>query len=157
MLTKKAKYALRALSALARNEAGYTQARDIAQDAQVPEKFLETILVELRNACLVESKRGARGGHRLARPAEQINIGEIIRTIDGPLAPIPCASHTRYRPCDDCVDPARCALRLLMVDVRTAMSDVVDTRTLRDLSEAAGPPRRRTKQAKPSKPSSEAA
>jgi Rrf2 family protein len=149
MLTKKAKYALRALCALARTEAGYMQARDIAQDAQVPEKFLETILVELRNASLLESKRGARGGHRLARPAEQINIGEIIRTIDGPLAPIPCASHTRYRPCDDCVDPARCALRLLMVDVRTAMSDVVDTRTLRELSEASGPSRRRPKSVKP--------
>lgn len=148
MLTKKAKYGLRALCALARNESGYMQARDIAQDALVPEKFLETILVELRNAMLVESKRGARGGHRLARPAEQINIGEIIRTIDGPLAPIPCASHTRYRPCDDCVDPARCALRLLMVDVRTAMSDVVDTRTLRELSEATGPTKRRTKPVK---------
>jgi Rrf2 family protein len=124
------------------------QARDIAQEALVPEKFLETILVELRNASLLESKRGARGGHRLARPAEQINIGEIIRTIDGPLAPIPCASHTRYRPCDDCVDPARCALRLLMVDVRTAMADVVDTRTLRELSEATAPSKRRSKSAK---------
>lgn len=148
MLTKKAKYAMRALCALARNEDGYMQARDIAQDAHVPEKFLETILVELRHASLLESKRGARGGHRLARPAEQINIGEIIRTIDGPLAPIPCASHTRYRPCDDCIDPARCALRLLMVDVRTAMADVVDTRTLRELSEAAGPSRRRPKHSK---------
>jgi Rrf2 family protein len=150
MLTKKAKYAMRALCALARNEDGYMQARDIAQDAHVPEKFLETILVELRHASLLESKRGARGGHRLARPAEQINIGEIIRTIDGPLAPIPCASHTRYRPCDDCIDPARCALRLLMVDVRTAMADVVDTRTLRELSEAAGPSKRRPKTAKAS-------
>ena len=154
MLTKKAKYALRALSALARSETTYVQARDIARDAHVPEKFLETILVELRNASLLESKRGARGGHRLARPAEQISIGEIVRTIDGPIAPLPCASHTRYRPCDDCIDPTNCALRLLMVDVRTAVSGVVDTRSLRDLSEAAIPARRSPK---PSKTSAAAA
>jgi Rrf2 family protein len=149
MLTKKAKYALRALSALARSGSAYVQARDIARDAHVPEKFLETILVELRNASLLESKRGARGGHRLARAAEQISIGEIVRTIDGPIAPLPCASHTRYRPCDDCVDPPNCALRLLMVDVRSAVSEVVDTRTLRDLAEATPAPKRSAKSGRP--------
>lgn len=133
MLSRKAKYALRALCALALAPE-QLQARRIAQEAKVPEKFLETILVELRNAGLVCSRRGTVGGHSLARPAEQIMVGDIVRVIDGPIAPIRCASVTAYKPCDDCVDPPTCALRLLMGDVRDAMSDVIDRRSLRDLA-----------------------
>lgn len=135
MLTMKAKYALRALCTLARTEPGLLLARDIAREAAVPAKFLEAILVELRNAGLIESRRGMAGGHRLARPATEITIGDIVRTIDGPIAPIRCASVTAYKPCEDCIDPARCALRFLMGDVRDAMSDVIDHRSLRQLSD----------------------
>jgi Rrf2 family protein len=134
MLSRKAKYALRALSTLALAEPEQLQARRIAQDAKVPEKFLETILVELRNAGIVESRRGTIGGHRLARSADEIMVGDIVRIIDGPIAPIRCASVTAYQPCADCIDPQTCALRDLMGDVRDAMSKVIDKRTLRQLA-----------------------
>lgn len=136
----KAKYALRALSVLAAAEPAPRQARQIAEQALIPGKFLEAILVELRKAGLVDSKRGALGGHRLSRPAAEITIGEIVRVIDGPIAPLRCASITAYRPCPDCADPDRCALRLLMGDVREAMSDVIDHRSLRQLRDDGAKP-----------------
>ena len=135
MLTMKAKYALRALCILADAGAERLQARQLAAAADVPEKFLEAILVELRKAGIVASKRGVQGGHALAKPAAQIMVGDIIRALDGPLAPILCASVTAYRPCADCPDPDACALRALMGDVRDAMSDVVDHRSLHQLAQ----------------------
>ena len=135
MLTKKAKYALRALAVLTRAYPELVPARRLAREAAVPEKFLESILVELRNAQVVASKRGTVGGHTLARPAEQVMVGDIVRILDGPIAPIRCASVTAFQPCSDCADPERCALRLLMGDVRDAMSAVIDRRSLRQLSD----------------------
>jgi Rrf2 family protein len=135
MLTMKAKYALRALCVLTDAGAERLQARQIAVAADVPEKFLEAILVELRKAGVVESKRGVQGGHTLAKPAAEIMVGDVIRTLDGPLAPIRCASVTAYKPCNDCPDPDACALRLLMGDVRDAMSDIVDHRSLQQLTQ----------------------
>jgi len=126
----KAKYALRALATLALNAPGQLPAGRIARDAAVPGKFLEAILVDLRKAGLVESRRGARGGHRLTRDAELITLGEVVRIVDGPIAPIRCASETAYRPCADCPDPARCSVRLLMREVREAMVGVIDQRSL---------------------------
>ena len=131
MLSMKAKYALRAMTVLG-HHAEPLPAHRIAQDARVPEKFLETILVDLRRAGFVASKRGLQGGHALARPAEQIGLGDLIRSIDGPLAPIRCASLTAYRPCEDCPDPAQCSVRSLMTDVRHAIAGVLDHRTLQD-------------------------
>ena len=136
MLTMKAKYALRALCALAEAHPQRLQARRIAAEARVPEKFLEAILVELRKAGIVASTRGIVGGHALARPARDVMIGDVIRAIDGPLAPIRCASVTAYEPCAECPDPERCALRFLMVDVRDAMSGVLDQRSLAQFSQA---------------------
>lgn len=139
----KAKYALRALATLALNGPGQLQARRIAEDAAVPGKFLEAILVDLRNAGLVESRRGILGGHRLARDPETITLGEVVRVVDGPIAPIRCASVTAYRPCEDCPDPGRCSVRLLMGEVREAMSGVIDHRSLaqfaRDSARLAAP------------------
>ena len=129
----KAKYALRALCELAAAYPERLQVRQIAAEADVPVKFLEAILVELRKAGIVASKRGAQGGHALARSARTIMVGDIIRTLDGPLAPILCASVTAYRACTDCPHPQTCALRALMGDVRDAMSDVVDHRSLHQL------------------------
>lgn len=141
MLSMKAKYALRALTALGR-QGQPLPAHRIAQEARVPEKFLESILVDLRRAGFVASKRGLQGGHALARPAEQIGLGDLIRSIDGPLAPIRCASLTAYRPCEDCPDPDGCAVRSLMTDVRDAIAGVLDQRTLADQLrlDAAGDP-----------------
>ena len=140
MLSRKAKYALRALSTLALAEPAQLQARRIAQEAKVPEKFLESILVELRNAGLVTSKRGTVGGHSLAKPADTIMVGDVVRIIDGPIAPLRCASVTAYQPCADCIDPQTCALRDLMGDVRDAMSAIIDKRSLLELAQAARTP-----------------
>ncbi len=137
MLTRKAKYALRALVVLARNPGQPMPAHRIAREARVPEKFLETILVELRLGGFVESRRGLQGGHALARPAESMAVGDLIRCIDGPIAPLRCASVTAFEPCSDCPDPARCAVRDLMADVREAMSNVLDRRSLRVLADHA--------------------
>lgn len=131
----KAKYALRALCALALQPDLLQSARSIAAHARIPEKFLESILVELRNAGFVRSRRGLQGGHALDRDAGSIMVGDIIRAIDGPIAPLRCASLSAYRPCDDCPDPERCALRDLMGDVREAMSGVLDQRSLKSLAE----------------------
>jgi Rrf2 family protein len=132
MLSMKAKYALRALTTLARHQPATVPARQIAQQARVPEKFLELILLDLRHAGFVRSRRGPDGGHGLARTPEAIGLGDVIRAIDGPLAPIRCASLTAYRPCGDCPDPEACAVRSLMTDVRDAIASVLDRRSLRD-------------------------
>lgn len=132
MLTMKAKYALRALTTLARHGHAPLPAHQLAAQARVPESFLEVILAELRRAGYVSSKRGLQGGHQLAKAPEQIGLGDLIRAIDGPLAPIRCASLTAYRACSDCPDPDACATRVLMTDVRNAIADVLDRRTLRD-------------------------
>src|SRR5678809_1242132 len=109
MLTNKARYGLRAMCTLATSEQAWLQASAIAARANVPNKFLEAILVDLRRAGFVRSLRGQSGGHALARPAAEIVIGDLIRAIDGPLAPVRCASMTAYAPCVDCEDPEQCA------------------------------------------------
>jgi len=133
MLSMKAKYALRAMMVLARNERKLMQTKAIAKSADVPHKFLEAILADLKNHGVVSSKRGMMGGYQLSRPADLITIGDIIRIMDGPLAPIRCASVTAYQTCEDCPDEARCAIRDVMVDVRIAISAVLDQRTVADL------------------------
>jgi Rrf2 family protein len=114
------------------------QAHAIARRANVPEKFLEAILVELRRAGFVQSRRGHLGGHALAKPAAEIMVGDLIRAIDGPLAPVRCASMTAYEPCSDCADPEHCAVRELMRETRAALSAVLDTCSLQSLTERAG-------------------
>ncbi|WP_460833872.1 RrF2 family transcriptional regulator [Lysobacter humi (ex Lee et al. 2017)] len=132
----KAKYALRALSALAGPDDGAAprlQAHRLAEQSGLPPKFLETILVELRDAGFVDSRRGPSGGHALARPADAIMLGDVIRVIDGPLAPVRCASVTAYRPCADCADPAACSLRAVMREARDALAGVLDRVSVRAL------------------------
>lgn len=136
MLTNKAKYGLRAMCALAALPAGERlRAQAIADRANIPAKFLEAILVDLRNAGFVESKRGQQGGHALATPASAIMVGDLIRAIDGPLAPVRCASNSAYEPCVDCIDPEHCAVRTLMRETREALCGVLDRRSLAALSE----------------------
>ncbi|RYG39123.1 MAG: Rrf2 family transcriptional regulator [Burkholderiales bacterium] len=135
MLTNKARYGLRAMCALAQGGGVRLQAHAIASRASVPAKFLEAILVDLRKAGFVDSRRGHRGGHALARPASEIAVGELIRAIDGPLAPVRCASISAYEPCLDCVEPDRCAVRALMRETRSALARVLDGCSLQSLSE----------------------
>ena len=134
MLTAKGKYGLKALVHLSSLPAGETtQAIDIAETNTIPKKFLDAILGELRNAGIVHSKKGPGGGYMLARPPGDIKLGYVIRTLDGPLAPIACASRTAYQPCDDCADVNGCAVRLTMMKVRDAMSEILDRLTLADM------------------------
>ena len=135
MLTNKARYGLRAMCALAQADGERLQAHAIARRASVPEKFLEAILVELRKAGFIDSRRGHLGGHALTRPAGEIAVGDLIRAIDGPLAPVRCASISAYEPCVDCADPERCSIRALMRETRSALAGVLDGCSLQALSE----------------------
>ena len=104
----------------------------IAATANVPRKFLELILADLREAGFLHSHRGKAGGYFLARPAYLISLGEIIRVIEGPLALVPCVSRTAYRPCKDCQDEATCAIRLAMARVRDETARILDGTSLAD-------------------------
>jgi Rrf2 family protein len=136
MLSMKAKYALRALVVMAKNDKKMLQTRVIATEADVPQKFLEAILVELKNDGIVNSKRGIFGGYFLAKTPEEISLGRIIRKLDGPLAPIRCASVTAYQKCDDCLDEKTCAIRKVMIEVRNAIASVLDAKTLQQISDS---------------------
>lgn len=135
MLSKRGEYALRALIDLGIvNELGQPllQIRDLARKEKLPIKFLEQILVQLKAGGYLDSKRGRGGGYWLKRPAKEIVMGDVVRLIDGPLAPIRCVSQTAYEPCT-CPDEAHCGLRLLMLDVRTAIAGILDRFTLADV------------------------
>ena len=134
MLTNKGKYGLKAMVHLAGLEPDVlAQAADIAESNSISKKFLDHILTELRRAGFVYSKKGKGGGYALARPAHEIRVGAIVRALDGPLAPIPCASVTAFRPCDDCSDLKICAVRLIMIEARNAIANVLDNRTLAEM------------------------
>ncbi len=141
MLTNKGKYGLKAMVHLAGLEPGaLAQVADIAEANSISKKFLDHILTELRRAGLVYSKKGKGGGYALARPAHEIRVGAIVRTLDGPLAPIPCASVTAFRPCEDCADLKTCAVRQVMVEARNAIANVLDHRTLAEMRALTHPP-----------------
>jgi Rrf2 family protein len=135
MLTAKGKYGLKALVHLAAMSSGKsTQSQEIAEANNVPKKFLDAILGDLRNAGIVRSKKGPGGGYMLARPASEITVGHVIRTLDGPLAPIACASRTAYQPCADCRDVKACAVRIAMTLARDAMADILDKMSVADMA-----------------------
>jgi len=138
MLTKKGKYGLKAMIHLAGFPLGQpVLVTDIAEQNGIPKKFLDTILGDLKNAGFLHSKKGKGGGYTLGRPASEIRVGPIIRVLDGPLAPIPCASRTAYQRCDDCRDETQCGVRLMMLEVRNAISTVLDGRTLAEMRQIA--------------------
>ena len=134
-LSKRGEYGLRAMIDLATWEAqnGVVQIKEIAEREQIPAKFLEQILLTLKNAGLLQSKMGMGGGYRLARPAEQISLGHIVRVLDGPLAPVRCVSQLAYEPCG-CPDEPTCGLRMVMGDVRNAIAGVLDHTTLAEVT-----------------------
>ncbi|HWK63345.1 MAG TPA: Rrf2 family transcriptional regulator [Rhizobiaceae bacterium] len=137
MLTKKGKYGLKALVHLSYLPAGQLAfVSDIAVANKIPKKFLDAILGELRNAGFVQSRKGKDGGYRLARPAGDIKIGHVIRVLDGPLAPLPCASLSQYQQCEDC-DEATCQVRHMMLEVRQAVAEVLDTCSLAAMRDSA--------------------
>lgn len=138
MLTAKGKYELKALVYLAKFPPGQLAlVAAIAGANNIPKKFLDAILGDLRNAGIVQSRKGKGGGYRLAHLAEDITVGSIVRVLDGPLAPIPCASYTRFEPCQDC-NVETCEVRHMMMDVRNAIAAVLDRTTLAQMRDADG-------------------
>lgn len=136
-LSKKGEYALRSLINLgiaAEVGRSLVQVSELADSEQLPVKFLEQIVQALKEAGFVKSERGKFGGYRLAKPAAAIKIGEIVRLIDGPLAPIGCVSVTAYEKCT-CPDEEHCGLRMIMLDVRNAITGILDRYTLADVVE----------------------
>ena len=105
----------------------------IAAEEKIPLKFLETILLDLKGNGLLESKTGKRGGYLLSRPPSTITVGSLIRFMEGPLAPLPCASERAYRPCEECTDVEGCGTRIIMRQVRDAIAEVLDRTTLAEL------------------------
>jgi len=106
------------------------QIADVAEEARVPRKFLEQILVDLKRRGIVRSQRGRAGGYFIGKPAKEITFADVIRTIDGPLALAPCVSVTAYHKCDDCVDEATCSIRKVLMAARDATADVLESRTI---------------------------
>jgi Rrf2 family protein len=133
MLSQQSRYALKALIHLAsKNPEKPHPTAEIAAASNVPRKFLEAILLDLKIAGIVHSTRGKLGGYTLARPPEQITFGDVIRVTDGPLALIHCASRKFYRRCLDCPDEQACQLRKIMIEARDQLAAVLDNRTLAD-------------------------
>ena len=133
MLAQKTRYALRALLYLAEAEAGRAvQVSDIAATQQVPRKYLELILLDLKRGGFVTSRRGPGGGYTLAKPPSEINFAEVIRLMDGPIALVPCASLNFYERCPDCRDEASCAIRKVMAKVREDAARTLSATSLAD-------------------------
>src|SRR5574341_1383268 len=132
-LSKRGEYGLRAMINLANAQkadpAAVVQIKEISEPEKIPAKFLEPILLTLKNNGMLHSKMGVGGGYYLAKPASEITLGQIFRVLDGPVAPIKCVSKMAYEPCG-CPDEETCGLRLVMGDVRNAIADILDTTSL---------------------------
>ena len=136
MITQKTKYALKALIALAEESAGDGQAltiEEIARRSGAPKRFLEHILLELRNVGYIGSKRGRAGGYLLIKEPQSVSLGEILRQVDGPNAPLPCLSRRAYQRCEDCTNEETCQIRRVFGEVFWAYLLLIESLTLADL------------------------
>ena len=133
MLTNRAKYAIKALLHLSRKRgSGPIGAGVIAEAEHIPLKFLELILLQLRNHDIIRSKVGKGGGHEMVKEPEEITLLMVVRIIDGPVAPLPCLSRTAYQRCDDCDDEKTCGTRRLFKNVHDAAVEMMSSTTLAD-------------------------
>lgn len=130
-ISRKSEYALRALVSLARERRSWG-IQELSERENIPVKFLEQILLALRHAGLLTSKRGVGGGYTLIRDADEITVAEIVRTFDGPLAPVPCAAERPTEKCT-CPDPRTCPLRLLMTDLRVDLAAALESKSIGDM------------------------
>lgn len=134
MLSKRCKYALKALEYIAKQDGNHPiLIAEISEQQNIPKKFLEAILLDLRRDGLLQSRMGKNGGYSLRLPATEINIGHVIRLIDGPIALIPCVSYKFYEPCAECTDEETCGLRNIVHEVREATNKILSKVTLADL------------------------
>lgn len=144
MISKKTKYALKALEHLARHASeGPILISELAGAEGIPKKFLEAILLALRKGGILQSRIGKGGGYSLAQEARRITIGSVVRILEGDFAPVQCLSDTSYTRCEECGDEASCGIRLVMADVKQAMAQVLDSVTLADMVERSDNERRR--------------
>ncbi len=138
-ISKRTQYGLKAMLALGkRYRNGPVLIATISKEESIPLKFLEIILLDLKGHGVLESKKGKGGGYHLSRPPSTITIGSVIRMMEGPLAPLPCASETAFKPCAECTDVETCGTRIIMRQVRDAMAEVLDKTTLADLIRRTG-------------------
>jgi Rrf2 family protein len=145
VLSRKSKYGLKALLALARETGhGPVLIAELARRDAIPKKFLEAILLELKRHGVVHSQKGKGGGYYLRRPPAEITFGEVIRVLDGPLAAVPCVSETAYTRCAECLDEPTCGVRLAMKQVRDATAQILDHTTLADVNARVARKRRRS-------------
>jgi Rrf2 family protein len=136
MISKKTKYGLKALIYLARHyEEGPILIADLAREENIPKKFLEAILLALKNTGMLQSRKGKGGGYYLGRHPSKITFGQAVRVMEGPLAPVPCVSETAYAKCTECENEKTCGIRLVMKDVRDAIAGILDNTTLADALE----------------------
>jgi Rrf2 family protein len=134
MLSHKSKYALKALLVLSESYGeGPLLISAIAEREHIPKRFLELILLELKNNGVLRSKKGKGGGYALSKPPDLLSVGLVLRLIEGPLAPIPCVSKSAYEKCDECRDERTCGIRLLMKEVRDATATILDSTTFADV------------------------
>lgn len=134
MLSKKAQYAIKALSYLSvRHNAGPVLIGEIAEQQKIPLKFLENILLELKKANILDSKKGKGGGYFLVQAPENTTLAKVLRIVDGPIALLPCVSLNFYKPCADC-DEKQCKVHNVLADVRDMVLAVLETRTLKDIA-----------------------
>ena len=134
MLSKKTKYGLNALIYLAKKyNQGPVLISDLASEERIPKKFLEAILLDLKKSGLLESKKGKGGGYALSKLPKDIFVGQIVRILDGPLAPVGCVSQTAYSKCQECREENCCGIRLVMKDVRDAIANILDKTSLEDV------------------------
>jgi Rrf2 family protein len=134
MISQKSKYALKALTVLAREYGkGPVLISEIASQEKIPRNFLELILLELKNQGLLHSRKGRGGGYFLAKAPQSISVGQVLRMTGGPLALLPCVSKTAYRKCEECHDERTCGIRIVMKEVRDATAKILDATSLADL------------------------
>jgi Rrf2 family protein len=132
MLTRKGKYGLKAMIALAKADSDTpVLIGNLAEQEAIPKKFLENILLALKHRGLVHSRKGPGGGYQLGRRPDEISVGDIIRTLDGPLALVSCVSQTAYAPCEECVTEKDCAVRRIFQQVRDQTAKILDGTTLK--------------------------
>jgi len=133
-ISKRTQYGLKAMLALAsRYGEGPVLISTLSKEESIPIKFLELILLDLKGHGLLESKKGKGGGYRLSRPPSTVTIGSLLRMMEGPLAALPCASESTFRPCEECQDIESCGTRMIMRQVRDATAAILDHTTLADL------------------------
>ena len=145
MLSRKSKYGLKALLLLAQDAGhGPVLIAELASREGIPRKFLEAILLELKRHGVVQSRKGKGGGYFLRREPADITFGEVIRVLEGPLAAVPCVSHTAYMKCAECLDEPTCGVRIAMKEVRDATARILDHTTLADVNARVARKRRKS-------------